>query len=166
MISRDFLDRIEVFRIMDDQQLAAVGACCREVDFSCGDRLFAEGSEANHLWFLIDGRIDLRFELPARETSGEHTVSSLSVDEPDSPAQAVGWSCFVEPYKMRLSAYCVSPDCKTIRIKKKDLLQLFQKDPGMGYFFMSYLITVVGRRFHHFQDYVAEHLGKNLMSGW
>ena len=166
MISRGLLDRIEGFKGMNDEQLSAVMTCSREMDFKSGDRLFAEGDPATHLWFIENGKIDLRFEMPDRETSGEHTVSSVEATAHGSSAEAIGWSCFVAPFKMRLSAYCVSPSCKVIRIKKEDLLLLFQKDPQMGYLFMSYMVTVVGHRFHSFQDYVATHLGQNLISGW
>jgi len=166
MINRDLLDRVEAFKGMNDQQLAEVMTCCQEIDFKSGDRLFAEGDPATHLWFVENGRVDLRFEMPGRKTSGEHTVSSIEASTDDSAAQAIGWSCFVAPFKMRLSAYCAGPACKVIRIKKEDLLGLFEKDPHMGYLFMSYMVTVVGHRFHSFQDYVATHIGQNLISGW
>jgi len=166
MISRDLLRRIEGFKGMNDEQLAAVGTCCRELDFKPGDRLFKEGDPATHLWFVENGKVELRFELPGRETTSEHTVSSIEAAAGDASAQAIGWSCFVAPFMMRLSAYCASPNCKAIRIKKEDLLALFQGDPQMGYLFMAYMITVVGHRFHSFQDYVATHLGRNLISGW
>jgi CRP-like cAMP-binding protein len=166
MISRELLDRIEAFKGMNDQQLTEVMACCREMDFKSGDRMFAEGDAATHLWFVENGKVDLRCEMPGRETSSEHTVSSIEATADESSARAIGWSCFVAPFKMRLSAYCASQTCKAIRIKKEDLLLLFEKDPQMGYLFMSYMVTVVGRRFHSFQDYVATHLGRNLMSGW
>ena len=67
---------------------------------------------------------------------------------------------------MRLSAYCVTKGCKIIRINKTALLDLFGKDPIMGYKFMSYMITVVGYRFQQFQDHVAKNMGEDLMSGW
>ncbi len=166
MISRDLLDRIDAFKEMDGRQLEAVRTCCSEIDFKRGNQLFAEGDAATHLWFVVSGKIDLRFEMPGRKTSSEHTVSSIEATHHDSSAQAIGWSCFVEPFKMRLSAYCASPECKVIRMKKENLLALFQTDPHMGYLFMSYMVTVVGHRFHSFQDYVAAHLGRDIMSGW
>ena len=98
MISLDLLERIEAFRDLNDQQLSAVRTCCRELNFGCGDRLFAEGDPATHLWFIVDGEIQLRFEMPGRETSEDHTVSSIAMTSSESPAQAIGWSCFVSPF--------------------------------------------------------------------
>jgi CRP-like cAMP-binding protein len=166
MISHDLLDRIEAFKGMNDQQLSAVMACCSEMDFKFGDRLFAERDDATHLWFVVSGKVDLRFEIPARATSQEHTVSSVKVKDGSSPAKVIGWSCFVAPFRMRLSAYCASSGCKVVRMKKDDLVALFEKDPHMGYLFMSHMVTVVGHRFQNFQDYIATHLGQGIMHGW
>ena len=116
------------------------------------------------MWFVVAGQVDLRFEMPDRRaTSEEMTVSSVEVKQKDPEAKTLGWSCFVPPYKMRLSAYCVTRRCEVVRIKKEALLGLFNKDPLMGYKFMSYMITVVGYRFHQFQDHVARNMGEDLI---
>ena len=116
------------------------------------------------MWIIIDGKVDLRFELPGgRPTTCDEPVASLKAK--DAVAKILGWSCFVPPYKMRLSAYCVSRNCEVIKIEKKDLLNLFQEDSGMGYIVMTYLVKVVGYRFQQFQDVVAENIGQNLLAG-
>jgi len=166
MISLKTIDRIEAFSELNDSQLNAVREHCLELDFQRDDKLFAEGDDASHLWFVLEGQVDLRFEMPGRNTSKEHMVSSIGIKDKTSPAKALGWSCFVPPHKMRLSAYCVSRTCKVIRIKKDNLLRLFETDPRMGYTFMSHMITVVGHRFHQLQDYVAKHIGESLLTGW
>ncbi len=165
MISIDFLRTFEIFKELDDNQLEAVRGCCELVEYQQGDKLFTEGDDATQVWIIINGGVDLRFELPAgRPTSEANTVSSVKTD--DAAAKILGWSCFVPPYKMRLSAYCVSRKCEIVRIPKKDLLELFQQDPKMGYSVLSFLMKVVGFRFHQFQDVVARNIGENLMSGW
>ena len=94
------------------------------------------------------------------------TVHSVEIEDKAPEAKVLGLSCFVPPYKMRLSAYCVTDTCNIIRVPKTDLLKMFEQDPGMGYFFMSYMIQVVGFRFHQFQDHVARNMGEDLMFGW
>lgn len=165
MISIDFLRTIEIFKGLDDKQLEAVRGCCEVVEFQKGDKLFTEGDDATQVWIITDGDVDLRFEMPDnRPTSEEHNVSSVKAQ--DAVAKILGWSCFVPPYKMRLSAYCVSRRCEIIRIEKKDLLKLFGEDTQMGYMVLSFLIRVVGFRFQQFQDVVAKQLGENLIAGW
>jgi CRP-like cAMP-binding protein len=167
MIDAEMLKSIKVFQNMNDEQLAAVREHCEELKYEKGDKLFTEGDSAAHLWNVVKGQVDLRFEMPdKRPTSSDQTIGSIAVGQRDTESKVLGWSCFIQPYKMRLSAYCVTDTCRIIRIPKEALLQLFEKDPQMGYTFMSFMITVVGYRFQQFQDHVAKNMGEDLMSGW
>ena len=167
MISLELLDRVEAFRELDREQRESFRIYCRESEYRRGGRLFSEGDPANHLWTVIEGQVDLRFEMPdRRDTTAAFTVSSINVGEKKQGSRTLGWSCFVPPYKMRLSAYCESETCRVVRIGKKDLLKIFYTDPRIGYRFMSYMVTVVGYRFQQFQDEVARNAGERLLSGW
>jgi CRP-like cAMP-binding protein len=162
-----FFERFEGFKGFSKRQLAKMKDICEEVVFNENGRLFCEGDPATHLWLIAEGNVDLRFEMPdMRETTKEQTVSSVSVKPKKAVAKTLGWSCFVPPYKMRLSAYCVSRRCRFVRISKEDLLELFEEDRLMGYRFMSYMVTVVGYRFHQFQDVVANTIGNTMLTGW
>ncbi len=167
MIAREMLRDLEPFKEMNESQLKKLQEHCRELSFDKGEKLFSEGDDAEHLWVVRDGRVDLRFEMPdERGTSRDRTVDSVEVRENTPEAKVLGWSCFVPPYKMRLSAYSTSEGCRIVRVPKSDLQQLFKEDFHMGYLFMSYMIKVVGYRFHQFQDQVARNMGEELMSGW
>jgi len=155
-ISKELLEKIAVFRGFSEKQLAKLRTLCAEIAFGENERLFAAGDSATHLWMVAEGRVDLRFEMPGKGfATTEQTVSTVSVTSQKSMAETLGWSCFVPPYQMRLSAYCVTPTCRTIRIPKDELLKIFESDPLMGYRFMSYMVTVVGYRFHQFQEMFA-----------
>jgi CRP-like cAMP-binding protein len=76
---------------MDQSHLSKLQPYCQELVFSEGHKLFTEGDSAEHLWIVVEGRVDLRFELPAgRATSVEHTVSSVEIDKKESVAQTFG----------------------------------------------------------------------------
>jgi len=161
----NMLESLEIFHELNEDQLLVIDQICKEKKFNRGDKLFTEGDAATHVWVVIEGHVDLRFELPGgRPSSNDQTVSSIKADAP--LAQILGWSCFVPPYKMRLSGYCVSRDCRVIQIEKSQLTKCFQQDTLLGYTIMTYLIKVVGYRFHQFQDVVAKTMGETLMSGW
>jgi CRP-like cAMP-binding protein len=165
MVSVSLLEKIDIFKDLDDNQLEAIRDCCDELEFGRGDKLFTEDDDAVQIWIITEGNVDLRFELPGKPpASKEQTVTSIKSDA--GVAKILGWSCFVPPYKMRLSAFCVSRHCKVIRIEKKSLTELFEKDTRMAYLVLKYLIQVVGYRFQQFQDVVATTMGENLMSGW
>lgn len=167
MVEIQVLKKLKPFENMNEAHLGKIQANCEEIMFHLGDKLFTQNDEALHLWIVRDGNVDLRFELPDRRTtSPDMTVNSVEVEEKVPEAKVLGWSCFVPPYRMRLSAYCTTDTCNIIRVLKTDLLNVFEQDPGMGYLFMSYMIQVVGFRFHQFQDHVARNMGEDLMFGW
>jgi CRP-like cAMP-binding protein len=167
MVELEMLRQLQPFKCMNERHLKKLQPECELVEFQKGDKLFAEGDDAAHLWVVFEGSVDLRFELPdGRPTSDEMTIDSIEVEEKEPEAKVLGWSCFVPPYKMRLSAYCVTKYCKIVRVQKSDLLRLFNDDTQMGYLFMSYMIRVVGFRFHQFQNHVSKNMGEDLMFGW
>lgn len=165
MIPLKELDSVQAFKELSDAQLESLQKFCIKEDFKRGDRLFKEGDSADHLWIVTDGKVDLRFELPGnRPTSDETTISSLEAE--DDKKRTLGWSCFVPPYKMMLSAYCATRTCTVIKIAKTDMIALFDQDAVMGYKLMSYLIKVLGYRFQQFQDELARHKGHDIMHSW
>lgn len=149
MTDMAFLKQAEIFQQLDDRQLAAILPCCREQTFQNGEKLFSENEEARHLWLLKEGAIDLRFELPGHLTSRDNTVSTIS------SAVVIGWSALVSPNRYTLSAYCTSRTCTVVMVETEGLLKLFDEDRRMGYLIKSYLLRVVGSRFHILQQSTA-----------
>lgn len=165
MITLKELDDVQVFKELTNEQLEALTKIAIKANFKLADRLFTEGDPAEHLWIIIDGQVDLRFELPGnRPTSEENTISTLAAE--DHKKRTLGWSCFVPPYKMMLSAYCVTRSCSVIKIGKDDMLTLFKNDALMGYQVMAYLIKVLGYRFQQFQEELARQKGHNILHSW
>jgi (2Fe-2S) ferredoxin/signal-transduction protein with cAMP-binding, CBS, and nucleotidyltransferase domain len=146
MIGLDFLRTVEVFTGLDDHQLTAIQNCCVEKEFIFDNKLFGEGEKAAHLWVVIDGQVDLRFDLPGRATAPENTISAATA------TKLIGWSSFVPPYKYTLSAYCATRNCKVAKIDKASLTRLFEEDPRIGYQVLSRLIQVTGSRFQQMQS--------------
>ncbi len=145
MAEIDVLRQVETFQSLSDDELLAIGKLITEKRFNYGDRLFKDGDPATHLWIVEEGLIDLRFDLPGRETSEESTLSSISENK------IIGWSSLVPPYKYKLSAYCVSTQCRVLVIDREPLRDLLSKNPETGYRVMSAMLRVVGRRFQRLQ---------------
>jgi signal-transduction protein with cAMP-binding, CBS, and nucleotidyltransferase domain len=161
MIQLEFLEKLDAFKELNDDQLAAIKECIDLAEFKRGERIFSQGADAGHVWVVLEGGVELRTEDPGRNMSAaEPSVSFLS------EAQAFGWTCFVPPYKYQLSGYCASRSCRLIRLKREDLLGLFEKDAAIGFFVMKYLIGVVGGHFGQLQDEIARKRGIEIMSRW
>lgn len=145
MVHLDFLKSISVFNSLNDDQLSAILEICHEKDYISGDRLFEEGEGANRIWIVLEGQVDIRFNLPGRVAPEESTIYS------ETSGKTFGWSCFVPPYEYILSAYCSGKNCKVVQIYKEDLLKLFENDFLMGYILMSNLAGIISMRFHNMQ---------------
>ncbi len=140
------LKTMDIFRDLGPDQLRAIEPGCQEKRFRMGERLFAEGEEAKHLWVITEGQVDLRFDLPGRDAGPENTILTAG------PGQALGWSSFVPPYEYKLSAYSAAHDCTVLRIDKGFLLELFSKNPAMGYRVVRFLAGVASLHLRQLQE--------------
>jgi len=145
MIIRDFLKNVDLFKVLDNDQLTEIAGSFHEKEYKQDDKLFVEGEEATHIWVVVEGRVDLRFDLPSRSTSAETTISTIS------ELMVFGWSSLVPPHEYKLSAYCATKSLRVVRGSRESLTALFQKNPRVGYLFMSNLIKIVGNRFQQLQ---------------
>ena len=50
MVTLNFLENVEVFKELDDDQLVAVQGCCREVAYGRGDKIFGVKQTPLSLW--------------------------------------------------------------------------------------------------------------------
>jgi len=167
MLSLEQLGKIQAFKGLTEDQMLKLQPHCVQLEFPKGTKLFTEGDPAEDLWVVVEGSVKLRFELPDKYSPlDEHTVSSGKVVKDDQVAQTFGWSCFVPPFKMRLSAFCVADKTKIVKVAKSDLIREFKNDPQMGYTFLNYIITVVGYRFGQFRDEIARIKGDLILAGW
>ncbi len=160
MISLDFLEKVACFSCLNDEQLQMVQARAESLEFSRGEKIFAHGSEATHVWIVVDGDVELRSEAAEQQATVEPAVSFLA------EANAFGWTCFVPPYQYQLSGYCSSRHCRLIRFAREELAELFEKDPEIGFAVMSYLMEAVGQQFEQLQDEIAKNRGHEVMSQW
>jgi CRP/FNR family cyclic AMP-dependent transcriptional regulator len=160
MISLDFLENVEAFSDLDDDQLTAIQDCCEIAEFKREEKIFAAGETPEYFWVVLEGQVNLTWGAPEGPYLPENTITTLSEGMP------FGWSSLVPPYKYHLSAHCASRNCKTVSIPKDRLLQLFENDAQLGYKVMSKVMIVAGQRFHQLQDEVARRRGHDIINRW
>jgi signal-transduction protein with cAMP-binding, CBS, and nucleotidyltransferase domain len=160
MVSLDFLERIQVFKDLDDRQLTAVQSCCQESEFHRGDKIFEVGEDSTCLWTVMEGTVDLKQDSLSDPALEACTLPAIS------EAMTFGWSSFLPPHKYRLSAYCSSRRCMVIKTDRPSLAKLFEEDAKMGYLVMSQLLAVLGDRFHQLQEEVIKRRGQDILNQW
>jgi len=165
MVSFEMIEDLKIFEHFETTELKKILEICVSEEYQRGDRLFREGAEAKNLWIVKEGEVQLRFEMPnAKSSTDDNAISSH--DNETAESQIFGWSCFISPYQMRLSAYCVTRRCQVIKINGKKIKSLMNSDPVIGYKIMTYLVQVVGYRFKQMQEEVSKFLGINMMNSW
>ena len=161
MIDLGILKTVEALKGLSDDQLAAIQNCSEALKFSRGDRLFAEGETSSHLWIVLEGEVELRYDRPDGQPNPvEDPISFIS------KAELFGWSSFMPPYEYKLSAYCASQKSVVAKIEKESLLNLFENDAAMGLELMSHILRVIGTHFYQFRNGIAKRWGHDIMSGW
>ncbi len=165
MVDIGILENIDIFKNFEVVEIEKVAEICATENYQVGENLFLEGDDATDMWIVLEGNVELRFEMPnAKISTSETALSSHNKDIPES--EVFGWSCFTEPYKMKLSAYCTSRRCKVLKINAAMLNKLMAKDTAIGFKIMSYIVQVVGYRFKQMKEEVAKFMGVNMMNSW
>jgi CRP-like cAMP-binding protein len=155
------MDRVEMFKGLNDDQLKAIQDIAESVEFEKGDIIFKHGEPAENLWIVVEGEIQFLCEIS--QDVQKDVCEPLSFI---SSAQCYGWHCFVPPYQYRLTGYCASRSCKLIRLKKQDLEAMFADDPKMGFAMMQYTLNAIGTQFQELQDEIARRIGQEIMTQW
>jgi len=165
MVKIELIEKLHVFKTLESDELNKLLDLCSVGNYEIGDCLFREGDTATDMWIVMDGSVELRFEMPnGAATTSESALSSHSKNIPES--QVFGWSCFMPPYKMKLSAYCTSRRCQVLKINAALLNKLMEKDTAIGFKIMRYIVQVVGYRFRQMKEEVAKFMGINMMNSW
>ena len=159
MISLDFIEKVDVFSELSDDQLNAVQGCCEVAEFKRGDCLFKAGDAPEYFWVVIEGQVDLTWESADAEPSGE-SISQLG------PTMPFGWSSLVPPDRYRLSAVGATRNGQVLKINAARLRALFEADAVFGYKVMSKVLAVISTRFYQLQDEVARRRGHDIINQW
>ncbi len=139
MTSLDFLRSVEVFKGLNDSQLAGIRDHCREMEFRQNEKLFSEGDDASCLWIVNEGRVDLRFDLPDRSTSTKNTISSIS------EFKTFGWSSLVENAQYTATAIA-NTDIQTLKIDTRKMNRVFNANSLFGLKVYQRLSAVFNKR--------------------
>ena len=165
MVEIERIEEMHIFKDFDQDELEKIVGMCFEEEYQIGESLFLEGDTAKEMWVVMNGSVELRFEMPnAKSTTNENTLTFHHKSIPQS--QIFGWSCFIEPYKMKLSAYCTSRRCIVLKIDAQKLNKLMEEDTAIGFKLMRYIVQVVGYRFAQMKEDLAKFMGINMMHSW
>jgi CRP-like cAMP-binding protein len=127
----------EVFRLLRPEQVNAISDAVEEVSFKAGETVYHQGSEAAHLYAVLDGQVSLR--LPRK--------GGVSIPIEELTAGTLFGSCVCFSLdKYSLTAQC-SEDAKLLKIHAKTLRKLMDADLTMGYAVQTLISQVYFKRY-------------------
>jgi len=142
MIPSDLLQRFDLFRRLNEDQLKYISAIAEEEKVDQGITLFEEKHPANAFYFLIEGYIDLyqrTFDTFYPKISKDLLVGAVH------PREIFGLSAIIEPYVYKATSR-TAQSCHFIKFDGPQLRELIDDDCGLGYIFMKQLSSALNER--------------------
>ncbi len=122
-------------------------------EYNCeGSLLFHQGDQAEYLYILLEGEISIRFK---PEDGPALTVSTVR------PQGVVGWSAALGGPVYTSSAICAT-DCRMLRIRRRDLRTLCERDPETGAQILDRLADAIAERLRNTHSQVVALLQQGL----
>lgn len=157
---KEFMLQVELFEGLNDQEIDKVIDLSRLDECVPGDLIWREGDDAEDLCLVSEGQVELRYEMPGRESTREQAMIIIS------KGNAFGWSALVPPHKLTLSAFGGDKGCSYYRINGSRLVSLFDAHSHIGYICFRNLTRVIAKRFHAMEDEIARAAGMDVMHNW
>lgn len=125
-----------IFSTMQDDHIATIAGCAKNMRFHAGQKIYAEGDPADKFLIVREGRVAIDIETPHR---GVLTVQTVGPDE------VVGWSWLFPPYTWHYNARAVR-NTRAISLDGKCLRDKIEQDPKLGYELMKRFSAVMVSR--------------------
>lgn len=123
MVSPEMLRRYPYFAKISEESLKEIAMMAEERSYPAGLQLFNEGDPADYLNIIVEGEVQIQYQLGNGE---KRTVDTLVAGD------ILVWSALIEPYKTTAIGTTSKPT-KVIAIKAKPLRELCDRDPMVGY---------------------------------
>lgn len=134
--ARQLFAEIELFEALDDDQIDEIVAACEQIRYDAGQVLFEQGDEADALFIIGDGQLEVVGQSPM----GEKVV--LAVLEPGT---VVGEMSLIEGGPRSATVEAVT-DCLIYRLDHDTFDQMRRQHKAVAYEIILALAATVGDR--------------------
>lgn len=137
MVSVETLRRYPFFAGASPSTLRDIAEISEETTFAAGEPIFRQGDQAQLLYFLMEGEVEVVIEFP--EAGKEQAVETLV------PGDMVGWSALVPPYERTFMIRPIS-NVRALTIDGPRLRELCERDPSLGHRLLQKVAAVLAKR--------------------
>jgi len=125
---------IDLFRGIDPEVMEEIANICSEEKYTKDTVLFEKGEEAESLYILEQGTLNLVIK------NGGSLIYGLT-----ESGQVFGWSSLVESGVYTASGVCAT-DLKAVKIEREKLERVFDRHPEVGFKVLKRLAGVISQR--------------------
>jgi len=148
----DLLARFALIEDFSEDQLDVLKSIIEDVRFDTDQVIFNQGDLADYLYFVLDGKVSIRFK---PEDGPELTVSEVNQGD------VFGWSSALGSHSYTSSAICTESGL-FIRLEGEDLKNLCQEHPETGILILNRLAGVIAERLRGTHEQVVALLHRGL----
>ena len=145
MISPETLRRYPHFAKLNEAQLRALAMIADEVNYTSGSIILEEGKDAEWLYLLVEGCIDLSYK--SEESYHPKATKIFQVGE-INPGELFGISALIDPFKYNATA-TTSEQSTIVKFNAKSLRTISDLDCTLGYTLMQQVAKAVMERLTH-----------------
>jgi CRP/FNR family transcriptional regulator len=143
------LRRCELFADLNDDDLHKVARITCEEEYQADDLICAEREQANRLFILCEGCVQLHVRLRSLLEPDAELIIEL-----EEPGRIFGWSSLVKQRQFTASARALER-VRLLAIKPEDLNALFDRNAHIGFVVMKQLAEVIASRLRHTREQCA-----------
>jgi CRP-like cAMP-binding protein len=125
---------IDLFKGIDPEVMEEIANICSEEKYTKDTVLFEKGEEAEFLYILEQGTLNLVIK------NGGSLIYGLT-----EPGEVFGWSSLVESGLYTASGVCAT-DTKVVKIEREKLERVFDRHPEVGFRVLKRLAGVISQR--------------------
>ena len=152
----DLLQNAELFVGLSPRDIARIEPLARPRAAGKGEVIFRLGEDADALFIVQEGQVELTLPFDVQGTVHEVRVQTMDT------GQTLAWSALVPPFRLTMGARATI-DAVVVALRREELLRLFHSDARLGLTITANLIKVVGARLNVTQALWIRELHRNVI---
>jgi CRP-like cAMP-binding protein len=155
---REVLAKCHLLAGLDEESTTRMERLAARRQLEAGERLFELGSQADQVFVVLEGKVEICVPLSIQGSIREIAIAS------EGAGATLGWSAFVKPYRFRLSARAAAPTSVAV-FERAALLGLIKEDPAFGCVVLERIAEIISQRLLTLQALWARELQRTITDG-
>lgn len=146
-VAKKELSRFPIFAGLNDEQLEKIGNIISEKNYGLGEEITREGAKGDELYLLLKGTVQVSKTLTLLVGRGDvdtRDKSLIRLKAEDAPY--FGEMAILSKESTRSATVKALDECVVGIIKRKDLLNLCEKDKELGYRLLKNIASTLAVR--------------------